>query len=314
MNYISMPQGIERSLKIDNSSSESFEDQMKKSPLYTSLHLIDDAFLAKKLRQKTRDFLSELSQSLTQSESYANLNGFLIEHGILAASDFQARATSTPSSIDVPVLAWALMPGKQIKSTFAMLIAKNIMTQATLWSKFLNNGNFFNQACYVNGFDWKHLVDSGILMVEKINTPTDGFDAVEIKALKADLLGESMKSRVYPLDRNAHPLVQRMRGQENTGKMSKQIEAVLGPRGVGSAMEDFGKVFDFYLKKTPLYSILLKRDKVSERSRKEERIRNIKAVNDNQLNKLKIDYSGYKPHRSFEPAKRHFDIYARYGF
>ncbi len=293
--------------KLENTPQESFEDQMKKSGLY-ELNLINDAFLAKRLSKRTKDFLQEISESLRKGKS---LNRFLVEQGVLTAPEFQARALSKPDSVDIPVFAFLLRAEGNMKEAFSMLVEKKVLDKGTLWSKFLHYGNFFNKAVYKDGFDWKHLLNSEILITNKIDTPTDGFDAVEIKALQADLLGQSKKSEVYPLDWKAHSLVQRMRGQENTGKMSQQIETVLGSHRTGPVMEDFGKVFEYYLKKAPLYHLLLKRD--ADKKRKEKRARNVKTVNDRQLKMLKKDYPSYRPHESFNPAKRHFDIYARYG-
>lgn len=286
---------------------ESFEDEIKKSPLYTLLHLIDDAFLAKKISEKTRKFLLGLSPYLSKSST------LLIEKKVLIASDFQERVLSETSAIDINIFIWLLSSEQARQSLFSMLIEKKVLLASTLWSKFLHHKNFFNLACYVGDFDWKHLVESGILDVEKINSPTDGFDAVEVKALQLDLLGSTDKVWHYPINPKAHSLVQRLRGQENTKKMSKQIEVVLGPSGQGSVMEDFGKVFDFYLKRAPLYQKLLQRDQIVAHKRKEDRTRNIKIVNGHQLSALKNDNPGYQPPKSFDPKKRHFDIYARYG-
>lgn len=296
---------------------DGFANRMKKSPLF-ALGLIDEEFIRRKgLKEETREFLRRLNNGLTIDGPKAS--SLLVEMGVITKADFQSHALA-PKGIHEETLIILLRPIRRDQRAIKLLAGAKILNAKTLWSKFLNSENFYNTALNQEKFDWEHLVRSGIVRVDQVDSPNDGFDTIESNQLKLDLLGTSHKVRVYPLNRKAHPLVQKLRGQEKTKKMSRQIKRVIGREGK-SIMEDFEKVFNFYLKKSRFYREALKRDKIPAARRDRERAQNIKAVNTRQIEKIKADrrsngdsWRGGEPGGEFfDPAKRHFDIYARYG-
>lgn len=297
------------------SAEEDIQSLLRRSALY-STGLIDNEFLSVPLSAGTSAFLQRFLRA--ESGLRSKPDSFLVDEMVLTKSDFIYHITEYPQGIDTSLLASLLMPSKKMKDNLAFLIKENVLNAPRVWSKFLlwnkasKNYTFFNRALSEEEFDWKHLMQSGILRMDKIDEPDDGFDAVEVQALQNDLLGYSRKSEVYPLDKKAHPLVQRMRGQENTKKMSAQIERVLGPEGQGTVLEDFTRVFEFYLPKASLFRELRAREKIAERKREDARKRHIKLVNDHQLREYQKKYPG-RATPEFDPTKRHFDIYARYG-
>ncbi|MDE2079483.1 MAG: hypothetical protein KGI73_03790 [Patescibacteria group bacterium] len=307
-----MSEGVHAQLQDNISRSierSSFEEQMRKSRLYT-WGLIDDEFLSQRMSASAREYLLGVAADFQNAPENIPL---LVGKAVLTKEDFQKKIFEK-WLFDYRTLKSLLMPKEAHASVMPLLIDAQILTRATLWSKFLNQENFYNKAYRQQAFNWKHLISSGILKISEIDSPSDGFDAVEIEALQADLLGESRKAETYPLDLRAHPLVQKLRGQEHTQKMSQQIEKAIGKESA-SALEDLDRVFEYYLEKLSIYRRILSRERkrkpeVAERERRQ----NIALVNQHQVNTLKKKNPGWSPNPKFyDPEKRHFDIYARYG-
>jgi hypothetical protein len=293
----------------EGARTHTFEEAMRLSPLYTYYNLIDEDFLSSGRKdERTKSFLKYLSEILSTTDE--PLDRQILDLGVLTSQDFIERVTTAPHRIHATSLAVLLAPTKRLKEALPDLITKGYLTSGTLWNKFLRYENFYAEATCQPDFDWQFFINSGIVRVDQIETETDGFDAVETDALKADLLGKSKKSDTYPIDKKAHPLVLKLRGQENTQMMSRQIERV---PGLGrSPLEDLDTVFKFYLLKTRLYAEIARRDLQSHQERLDKRKRNIELVNQQQRKRLKKSFPT-KSWDSADASKRHFDIYARYN-
>lgn len=293
--------------EVRSPTEDDFASKIKASELYTRFNLVDDAFLNAHLSRKTKSFILYVAQSI--KESPENRDTWIIDQAVLTAQAFQEKAKKKPQRIDPKVLVNMLTPTKDFRIGMEHLVKAQFLTSNTIFRKFLKYNNFYNAACHQNNFDFEFLVNSGIIKVEDILEKTDGFDSPEFEALQSDILGESHRSKEYPLNKKAHPLVLKLRGQENTEKMSRQIEEVRGLGG--TVMEDLDRVFQFYLKKTTLYSEIQKRDLIKRSERLKQRSNNIKIVNERQKTLLKKDNTDL--YQGYDPKKRHFDIYARYG-
>lgn len=288
-----------------NLQTNTFEAEMRKSKLY-SWGLIDDRFIQRGLSDTVQNTLRKLNSP------YGNdWNNILIRKKVLSAHDFQ-DVINGPEFFDTSRLSSLFRPSKRMFTHIKEAIKYGFLNRNTLWSKFLHISGFYNIAIGRDSFDWKHLAKSGLVDIKKLHDENDGFDAVEVSHLQQDLLHRSNKSSSYPLNKKAHPLVQKLRGQENTDKLSQQVTRVIGKKSSRNAMEDFSKVFDYYLKKAPLYKKVrsLSRRKSLKR-RERQRKKNIKVVNNHQVDLIEKN-NQYTSIPDFEKNKRHFDIYARY--
>lgn len=299
-------------LESNKAKKNKLRDRLKNSPFY-AWGLVDDAFLQRRFKEGTvraiEYFLGGCKGGIESS--------VLVTSGILTPEEFQKKLIDGGRKYDFYLLG-KLLTSSKYNEILTYLLEKSALNQNTLWSKFLMEGSydsresqsFYNSALYLGDrFDWEHLFNSGIVNIDKIDSKTDGFDAFEIEHLQEDLTGYSAKARTYSHDKTAHSLVQRMRAQENTQKISEQVAAVLGPEGQGTVEEDFNTVFSFYLDKA-------KRDKsIPREARKKKskwkRKKNIALVNEHQAALYKKAKKVEPP--KFDRKKRHFDLYARYA-
>lgn len=280
--------------------------RIQKSVLYR-WGLVDDALLKTKLTLESQRFLLSLIASTNLIDPHTEPT-VLLKHKIITKESFRQRIIA-PFGIDKNRLRRFLHPSEYEAKTLEYLITKKILTAQTLWQFFLTTrGNFFSFAVDDYKFDWKNAIESG-LVGKQINVVTKGFNAVEGAHLQKDLLHDSSKVAHYPLNKEAHPLIKQLRGQEHITELSEQVRTALNSRKHLPVMEAFSKVFNTYLTQTGAYQEFSRRDATHSITRANARAANIELVNANQLRNLREGNSTLW----LTPGKRYLDIYARYG-
>lgn len=211
-------------------------DKLKTSALYR-WGLVDDVYLGSKVSERELSFLTSV-MSYMKAE-HVGETALVVTSGVLTRNAFieAAKKFNTSSSIDTWSLGTMLAPDVERRSALPVLIEKRILSTRTLWQNFLSSytshgQSFYNRAWRTHGFPWKYLVD--VVNPDKISSgPNDhGIDAVESQALAKDVFRETEKSKLYPLDEGAHPLVKKLRGQENTARMSKQRNSLVSSSSI----------------------------------------------------------------------------------